>query len=64
MYCPFSRWLTFSNFGLCDRIFKWHLMLDGLRMAWKGQQINWQKESYCMVKLYSRPAGFLEEELS
>ena len=64
MYCPCIRWLTFSNFGHYHCIFKWHLTLGGLRMAWKGQQINWQKESYCMVKLFYRPAGFLVEELS
>ena len=33
MYCPFSRWLTFSECGHYERIFKMHLTLDGLRMA-------------------------------
>ena len=43
MYCPCIRWLTFSNFGHCNCIFKWHLTLGGLRMAWKGQQIGRKK---------------------
>ena len=64
MYCPFSSWLTFSDCGLCARIFKMHLTLDGLRMAWKGQHINWDMERRCIIKLYSRPVGFIEEELS
>ena len=63
MYCPFSSWLTFSDCGQCERIFKLNLTLDGLRMAWKGQHINWQKESDCIIKLYSRPVGFSVEEL-
>ena len=64
MYCPFSRWLTFSDCGLCARIFKMHLTLDGLRMAWKGQHINWNMERRCIIKLYSRVTGILVEEHS
>ena len=62
MYCPFSNWLAFPDCGHCDRIFKWHLRMDGLRIAWKGQQINVQKERSCIVKMYCRSAGFLVED--
>ena len=33
LYCPFSKWMSFSQCGHCDRIFKLQLTLDGLRMA-------------------------------
>ena len=49
-----SRWLTFSECGHCEHIFKMHLTLDGLRMAWKGQHIYWHMERRCIIKLYSR----------
>ena len=38
--------------------------LDGLRMAWKGQHINWHIERCCIIKLYSRVTGILVEEHS
>ena len=41
-----------------------HLTLDGLRMAWKGQHINWHMERRCIIKLYSRVTGILVEEHS
>lgn len=44
-YCPFSKWLSFSDCGHCEKIFKLHLMLDGLRSAWLGKQINWHRVS-------------------
>ena len=64
VYFPFSRWLTFSECGHCERIFKLHLTLDRLRMAWKGQHINWHMERRCIIKLYSRVTGILVEEHS
>ena len=36
--------------------------MDGLRIVWKGQQINVQKERSCIVKMYCRSAGLLVEE--
>ena len=64
MYLPFSRWLNFSEYRHCERICKVHLTLDGLRMAWKGQHINWDMERRCIIKLYSRVTGILVEEHS
>ena len=64
LYCPFSKWILFSECGHCDHTFKLQLTLDGLRMALKGQQMNWQNERSCVVKLYCRSMGFLEEERS
>lgn len=62
MYCTFSKWLAFSDCSHCDGIFKMHLTLDGLRIAWKGQQLSFQKERLCIVKMYCRSAGFLVEQ--
>ena len=57
LYCPLSKWLTFSDCGHCNRIFKMQLTLDCLRVAWKRQQVNFQEER-CEVKIYCRSAGF------
>ena len=64
LYCSFSKWISFSECGHRDHIFKLQLTLDGLRMALKGQKMNWQKERSCVMKLYCRSVGFLEEEHS
>ena len=64
LYCSFSKWISFSECGHRDHIFKLQLTLDGLRMALKGQKMNWQKERSCVMKLYCRSVDFLEEEHS
>lgn len=43
-YCPFSKWLSFIVCGHCERIVKLQLTLDGLRTAWKGESIDWNRE--------------------
>ena len=53
LYCSFSKWISFSECGHRDHIFKLQLTLDGLRMALKGQKMNWQKERSCLT---SNPA--------
>ena len=41
--------------------YKLQLTMDGLRLTWKGQQLNFQKE-HSIVQLYCRSAGFLVEQ--
>ena len=55
-YCLFTKWLSFSVCGHCDRIFKWHLTLDGLRMAWKRESVDFRRERENIIHLYKRPA--------
>ena len=42
--------------------YKFQLTMDGLRLTWKGQQLNFQKERSSIVQLYCRSAGFLVEQ--
>ena len=59
-YCPFSKWLSFTVCGHCERIFKFPLTLDELRIAWQGKNIDWHRERKRVIKLYHSPAGIRE----
>lgn len=56
-YCPFTKWLTFSVSGHCERIFKFQLTMDGIWLAWKGETIDFYRERELLLKLYKSPSA-------